>query len=99
LHLNIRKRAVAAICFFAATQGAIADSYSENLTGLTSVVINNPLTRNGYWFEIKNAFGEWEKLMLVFGYYGPGDEMACKKLLHVFSIDLPNTDFRCNSVN
>ena len=85
--------------FTGLTSTSVADEYSKDLEALTSTVRSNQLTKNGYWLEMKNAFGEWEKMILVFGYYDPGDEAACATIQELATRDSPNRKFRCNPVN
>jgi len=76
-----------------------ADEYSKNMDDLSSEVRSNPLTKNGYWLEMRNAFEEWEKMILVFGYADPGDEAACRRIRNLASKEYPDRLYRCNSVN
>jgi uncharacterized protein (DUF1330 family) len=75
-----------------------AQTYEENITALTEHVMANPMTQNGYWLEMKNVFGDWEKLLLIFGFDDPGDEAQCSRLVQLVSADSPQREFRCNSV-
>lgn len=78
---------------------AAADDYEADTTALIRMAQENPWTRTGYWFEMRNVLGEWEKMMLIFGYADPGDEAACNSILMFASAQNPDRKFRCNAVN
>ena len=65
---------------------------------LTDHVRSNEITRNGYWFELHNVSGNWEKVMLIYGYAGDGNEQECAVVLEAFEALYPASPFRCNSV-
>ena len=77
---------------------AAADDYRNQVQKLERDVTTNPLTQDGYWLEMKNVMGEWEKMLLVFGYAGDGDLAACKQITAYASSESPQRIFRCNPV-
>jgi hypothetical protein len=76
-----------------------ADSYERHLVRLEKSVADNPLTRTGYWLEMQNVLGQWEKVILIFGYADPVDKAACARILQFAAVDGPNSAFRFNPVN
>ena len=88
-----------AVSIFGASFPTSADEYAENFDRLITEVGRNPLTKNGYWLETKNAFNDWEKLLLIFGYADPGDEPNCLGILAWKSAQDPSSEFRCKPVN
>jgi len=62
-------------------------------------VRRNPLTNGGSWIEMKNAFNEWEKVILVFGFADPGDDAACEDIMVFAAEQNPARKYRCNPVN
>jgi hypothetical protein len=42
---------------------------------------------NDYWLEMKNQFGDWEWLALVFGYWD--DYEGCQELIAVYVAECP----------
>ena len=49
-----------------------------------------------YWLEMFNAFNEWEKTILVFGYMGNYE--ACEEIRALATEGSPNRRFRCTKV-
>lgn len=71
----------------------LADPYSEAIEKLEAAAKSDAFEQS-VWFEIKNAFGEWEKTILVFGYWD--DFSACAELVSMFSSRYPLRETRCN---
>lgn len=74
---------------------AQSDPYYDNMEKLSATVRSNPLTQGGYWLEIRNGFGDWERLMLIFGYADPGDRAACERIVRLAA----GGTYRCNVVH
>jgi len=66
---------------------------------LVDHVRSNPLTSGGYWLELRNVFGEWEKVILVFGYFDPGNEDECLELRDFLSSRNPGRLYRCSPIS
>lgn len=49
------------------------------------------------WVEMRNLHGEWERTVLVFGYYGDHDE--CLKVIEGFKRANPAREYRCVPAN
>jgi hypothetical protein len=82
------------------TASAVAsEPYTKNLDALIDHTRSNPATKGGSWLELQNAFGEWEKVGLIFGFADPGDQAACNRLRA--AAEHLNTEFRyrCNPVD
>ena len=77
---------------------ALSDAYEQNMKTLSEAVQSNPLSEGGYWLEMRNAFGEWERLMLIFGYADPGDEAACQRVIRLTIGDNAAGMYRCDAV-
>ncbi len=45
------------------------------------------------WLEIKNAFGEWEKIALIFGYMD--DFEACEEFAKLARGEFKSREYRC----
>ncbi|MEP1934944.1 MAG: hypothetical protein ABJJ37_27030 [Roseibium sp.] len=78
---------------------SLADDYDEDLMTFSRTVQTNDLTKNGYWLETKNAFGDWEKLILIFGYFDPGDKANCEKVRQLYATGGMSDRYRCIPVN
>ena len=94
-HILLAVASGAAFC----ASAAASDDYHVQLKELENYIFQNPLTRNGYWFEMKNVAGEWEKIMLIFGYAGDGDLAACNRIVALAGPENPHRAFRCNPVH
>jgi hypothetical protein len=77
----------------------VAQSYEQNLSRLVDHVNSNTSLQGAYWLEMQNAFGEWEKMMLIFGYADPGDQAACEAVTTLTRKQNPTGKYRCNPVN
>lgn len=63
---------------------------------LVEFVTENEISSNSaYWFELHNTFGEWEKTILVFGYWD--NEQECSWLLEKSRLETPQRSFRCEA--
>lgn len=82
----------------AAPASAQGDTVS-NTRELVEHVGRNPLTADGYWLEMRNVLGHWEKVVLVFGFADPGDEAACEEIRAFAAEQNPNRAYRCNPVD
>ncbi|MDT9600044.1 hypothetical protein [Sphingosinicella rhizophila] len=49
------------------------------------------------WIEMMNMTGEWERVGLIFGYYGDNDE--CKKAIAGLKLENTAREYRCISAN
>ena len=49
------------------------------------------------WFIMKNFMGEWEQMMLIFGY--EDDKGVCDFMLAITKETDPEREFRCKDVN
>uniref|UniRef100_A4X0S4 Uncharacterized protein n=1 Tax=Cereibacter sphaeroides (strain ATCC 17025 / ATH 2.4.3) TaxID=349102 RepID=A4X0S4_CERS5 len=77
----------------------VMEDYRKALAPLLAEVRSNPLTAEGYWLEMRNIGDEWEKMILVFGYAGAGDEAACAEVLRLVAGENLERDYRCVPVN
>ena len=50
-----------------------------------------------HWFQVKNAMGEWERVILVFGY--ADDSSVCMDLVDMARREAPRTEYRCVPAN
>lgn len=89
---------MAALLWVASAVSTVADYNSEALDRFVRHAEANIVTSSGYWFEMFNALGEWEKTMLIFGYADPGDYAACQRVKVAAEADRPGTLFRCSPV-
>ena len=56
--------------------------------------VNEDISGSGsYWLEMNNAFGQWEKMILVFGYID--DQVPCNLIQEFAAEDSPDRQFRC----
>lgn len=66
--------------------------------GLVDFVGSTQLGENpAYWFELLNVLGDWEKTMLIFGYWN--NEVACNFQLELARKDPQGREYRCLSAN
>ena len=49
-----------------------------------------------YWLEIDNAFGDWERVALIFAYYD--DEEGCSDIASALSKEYGRS-YRCSKAN
>lgn len=49
------------------------------------------------WIEMKNMSGEWERVGLIFGYYGDADE--CAKVIAGLKTANEAREYRCMAAN
>ena len=63
---------------------------SEIVEGLIG---DNLADKETYWFEMSTAFGGWEKVIYVFGYYD--NFSACQTLAEYGERTSPGRKFRC----
>ncbi|MBO6604118.1 MAG: hypothetical protein JJ938_10730 [Roseicyclus sp.] len=76
-----------------------ADDYGEAYNEFIEFVRDNPATAGGSWLEISNALGEWEKVVLIFGYFDPGDQVVCEEIRALAASENPERRYRCNPVD
>lgn len=57
----------------------------------------NELNIPAQWFIMMNSMGEWEKMMLIFGYADNVD--VCLHLVKLAETETPKRDFRCTDAN
>ena len=84
------------LMIFSFTNGCQAEATTSGLVELVEsykALPDDPM----YWFEVLNSFGEWEKTMLIFGYFG--NEGACSFQLELAKKYPLFTDYRCVEVN
>ena len=56
--------------------------------------VNEDIKGSGsYWLEMQHSFGQWDKMILVFGYVD--DRPPCNLIQEVAAEDTPNRQFRC----
>jgi len=56
--------------------------------------VNEDIKGSGsYWLEMQNSFGQWDKMILVFGYVD--DRTPCNSIQKFAAEDAPNRQFRC----
>ncbi|WP_417248518.1 hypothetical protein [Celeribacter sp.] len=77
---------------------AFAEDGADGTKRLVDAVNANPSLHDATWFEKKNVMGEWEKMMLIFGYAGTGDYAVCERLIELAAQDGSTEVFRCNPV-
>jgi len=87
--------AILGIITMLSASNASSEQHSKDMQTFLSEVQANPLTNGGSWLEVKNVFGDWEKVVLVFGYADPGDYAACEEIRA--AKPLPS-QFRCDPV-
>ncbi|WP_417741524.1 hypothetical protein [Salipiger sp.] len=81
-----------------ASSAAVAD-WKVDHDALVDFAQENPLTSSGVWLEMRNAFNEWEKMILIFGYAGAGDEAACEEIIALAGDQNPDRIYRCSPVS
>ncbi|UWQ59981.1 hypothetical protein K3722_07575 [Leisingera caerulea] len=95
----MREVIVTALLWAVLSVSAAAEYDSEAYDRFVRSAEANSVTNGGYWFELYNALGEWEKTMLIFGYADPGDLAACERVKASAEEDQPGVLFRCNPVH
>lgn len=73
--------------------------YTTEFSSFLSRTREDPVTRDGYWIETLNALEIWEKVILVFGYAGRGDEAVCNDLASSLRQMSSGSPYRCVPVN
>lgn len=78
---------------------ANAEDYETEFQRFKTFLKNHPVGRDGdAWLEILNAFGNWEPVVLVFGY--PNDLSVCEGLIADLQVaDRLPRDARCTRVD
>lgn len=52
------------------------------------------------WLEMQNMYGEWEKTVLIFGYYTDSGEIEeCQNIAEALKNVNPSREYRCTPVN
>jgi hypothetical protein len=70
----------------------------DGIEGLVKFVEGQKLGENtAYWFELLNSFGDWEKTLLVFGYWD--NQQACNDLIGQAVSNAPVREYRCSPAN
>lgn len=90
-------RIILALIFCTSGTAAFSDDFKAGLGDFTDEVSQNPFTENATWLEMLNVFGDWEKVMLVFGY--ANNFSACESVRQFASSENPSRSYRCNPVN
>ncbi|WP_417263797.1 hypothetical protein [Celeribacter sp.] len=100
-HLPFSLLHFAILAFFASNTPSrvYGQNYEEDMFRFTEQVNSNASLQGAYWLEMQNAFGEWEKMMLIFGYADPGDLATCEAVTTFAQEANPNRAYRCNPVN
>ena len=86
------------LVLIATSSPVFAQDYSKDVERFLEDVNSNPSLREAYWLEMQNAFGDWEKLMLIFGYADPGDRAACEAVSQATAQRNLGRYYRCNPV-
>jgi hypothetical protein len=60
-----------------------------------SYIEGDPAMDGAWYLEVMNALGEWERVILVFGFAGAGDASTCATLAGELSNQHPNAQYRC----
>ena len=71
----------------------------QNMEAFESFIAKRPVGEDGgnAWIEVRNSFGEWEKIALVFGFWGD-DLQGCDALVtHINNSQ--GRSYRCSRAN
>ena len=72
--------------------------YEPEYKNLEAFVSKAPIGADAdYWIEMKNAFDEWEKVGLIFGYNGDFEE--CEKAIGGLKSANYAREYRCTPAN
>ena len=84
--------------FLLAFLAACDNSYADRVAALESFVREAAMGSSAdYWLEKNNAFGEWERVALVFGYIN--DSQGCADFAAAHKAMFPADDYRCSPAN
>lgn len=92
------KKFVAAIVLIGIVSGCADEGGVPGYNALEDHVQGTRVGRNAdHWIEMKNAFGEWERTGLIFGYADDYDE--CTKAIAGLKDANPGREYRCAPAN
>ena len=65
---------------------------------LSDLIENNENHKDSVWFEQESSLypGEWDKVVLVFGWID--DQVECERIKETYEEKYPKTNYRCNPV-
>jgi hypothetical protein len=88
-------------CGFALGGSASAQSFEydiKNYNKLSDFIDKNQVGEGqDFFLELKNAFDDWEKVILIFGYWD--DWEVCAELAGILSARYPLRTYRCIPAN
>ena len=65
----------------------------DNTEALTKFVHEDLKGSGSYWLEMKNVIGQWDKMILVFGYVD--DREPCRLIKEFAEKNAPERQFQC----
>lgn len=100
--MTINNKATNCFAFglLALTVGACAEApeYKPISKDIEDFVSNSQVGDDpDYWIEMRNSFNEWEKVGLIFGYYGDREE--CEKAISGLKSANDAREYRCSQAN
>lgn len=90
---------LALVSLASASLGQDPSVYDEALGAFVLEVERNQVTSSAYWFEKFGIFDQWDKVILIFGYAGSGNQATCEQILRYAMAENPGEYFRCNPAN